>query len=224
MRMRRKRYLDERLEACSAYIVSTEGEKLNALEAIRDTAYIDYEKLFGNGNKVVLEIGCGKGGFICECARRHPEINYIGVERTRNVIVTACEKAMQGNLPNVKFIPTCAAYLPRYIPPESISRIYLNFSNPLPQKSSEKQRLTHPRHLGMYKGFLANGGSIYQKTDDKDFFEYSLKQFSDCGFIVKNVTYDLHNSGETDNIITEHEYKFSKMGLPIYKLEAYLEE
>lgn len=224
MRMRRKNNLDSRMADCGEYLISTEGEKLNAKEAVEDLAYLEYEKVFGNANKIELEIGCGKGQFICESAVLHPEINYIGVEKITNVLITACERVKREKLSNVKFICTNAAYLPRYIPPQSISKIYLNFSNPLPKKSEANLRLTNQKYLEIYKRFLVKNGWIYQKTDDMNFFEYSIEQLSESGFVLKNLSLDLHKGGAEGNIVTEHEMKFSKMGLPIYKLEAYLKE
>lgn len=224
MRMRKKSNLEKRILACSDYIIPTECKILNVNEAIKDVAYIDYESLFKNNNPIELEIGCGKGQFLCETASLHPEINYLGVEITSNIIITACERAQKENLTNIKFLNTNACYLPRYIAPDTISKIHLYFSNPLPNKPSEKLRLTSSRYLEIYKKFLVQGGEIFQKTDDMHFFEFSIEQLSKCGFILKNLSLDLHSSQDNGNIITEHERKFSLMGLPIYKLEAQLGE
>ena len=65
---------------------------------------------------------------------------------------------------------------------------------------------------------------IHQKTDNRGFFEFSLESFSQNGFILKNISLDLHKSGFEDNIETEYEHKFASLGLPIYRLEAYLED
>lgn len=224
MRMRRKKHFESRLEACKDYLIPTACEKLNEVEVANDTAYIDYEHIFGNNNKVVLEIGCGMGQFVCENAILHPDTNFIAIEKVTNVIITACERAIKENLRNVKFINTNAACLPRYIKPNTIQKIYLNFSNPLPSKSDAKQRLTYERFLIIYKNLLVSKGEIYQKTDDKTFFEYSMEQYQKCGFELKNISLDLHNSGIVGDIVTEHEKKFSDQGLPIYRVEAYLKD
>ena len=52
------------------------------------------------------------------------------------------------------------------------------------------------------------------------FFEFSIEQFSKCGFTLSNVSLDLHNSDFEGNIVTEYEKKFSDLGLPIYRLVA----
>ena len=63
-------------------------------------------------------------------------------------------------------------------------------------------------------------GEVHQKTDNMHFFEYSLEEFSHCGWELKNISLDLHKSDFTGNVMTEYEEKFSSMGLPIYRLEA----
>ena len=71
MRMRRKRNLDERLSAVSDYIIERTILDLNMKTSVEKKDYIDYMQVFGNGNRVELEIGCGKGLFITELAKRN---------------------------------------------------------------------------------------------------------------------------------------------------------
>ena len=123
---------------------------------------------------------------------------------------------------NVKFVKCRAEYLPKYINPNSIARIYLNFSCPFPKKKYASHRLTNRRFLEIYKPLLAPGAEIHQKTDNMHFFEYSIEEFSQNGFALKNVTLDLHNSSFEGNIMTEYEKRFTDLGQPIYRLEAYL--
>ena len=184
--------------------------------------YIDTKELFGNDNPVVLEIGCGKGGFACELAKRNPDINILALEKCSNVIVIAGEAAINQNISNLKFLHCGAEYLEKYIMPQSIERIYLNFSCPYPKRAYENHRLTNPRFLKSYKVLLKEGAEIHQKTDNMHFFEYSIEQLTGFGFSLKNVSLDLHNSGFEGNIETEYEHRFASQGMPIYRLEAYL--
>lgn len=222
MRMRRKRNLDERLAAVSDYVIERTILDLNMKTSVEKKDYIDFTKVFGNDNPVELEIGCGKGQFICELASRNPDVNYIAIEMLSNVIVEACEKAKKSNLPNVKFMIIRAECLESYVKNHSISKIYLNFSTPLPQKGYEKQRLTHRKFLGIYSRLLVSGGEIHQKTDSKSLFEFSIAEYSQSGFMLKDISLDLMNSDCVDNIMTEHELKFVEMNMPIYKIVAYL--
>ena len=222
MRMRRKHNLDDRLADVKDYILERTIADRNMKTSVEQKDYIDYKKVFGNNNPVELEIGCGKGRFITELAKRRPDVNFIAIEMLSNVIIDGIEKARDNNLKNLKFMILRAECLPSYIPEKSISRIYINFPTPLPQKVYEKQRLTNRKFLNMYKTLLKDNGEIEEKTDNKGMFEFSLCEFSQSGFGLKEVNLDLLGSTNLqENIMTEHEKKYSDMLMPIYKLIAF---
>ena len=222
MRMRKKKYLDERLEAVSDILFISNLEDRNFNTASKKKEFIDFDNWFHLSSPYMLEIGCGKGGFALEFARRNPNINLIAVEKDANVIVSACEKVKESGIKNVRFIKCSAEYLPKYIKPHSINRIFLNFSCPFPKSKYAAHRLTHPRFLEIYKELMSNGAEIHQKTDNMGLFEFSIESLSGSGFALKNVSLDLHNSSFEGNIKTEYEHKFASLGLPIYRLEAYI--
>ncbi|MBQ1451455.1 MAG: tRNA (guanosine(46)-N7)-methyltransferase TrmB [Clostridia bacterium] len=224
MRMRKKKYLDERIDACEGLLLTLVSEDRNFETAKEKKNYLDFEELFGNANPVYMEIGCGKGQFVCELAKLHPEYNYLAVEKVGNVIVSAAERAKNEGLQNVRFLKCGAEYLQCFIPEKSIEGLYLNFSCPYPKKAYTSHRLTNERFLNIYKDILKDGAEIHQKTDNMHFFEYSIEEFTKCGFALKNVSLDLHSSDFEGNIVTEYESKFVAEGLPIYRLEAYIKE
>lgn len=218
--MRKKRHLDEKLQQCKNLIdIAPVNDDYRRVVAVKE--YIDFNNYFGNNNPLQMEIGCGKGQFIFELAQRNPDINYVAVEVNRNVICDACLKAQNAGINNVVFIHCGAEILTKYIRPNSVDRIYLNFSCPFPKHAYENRRLTNLRFLNIYNELLAEGAEIHQKTDNMHFFEYSLEQYSLGAFKIKNVSLDLHNSDFDGNIVTEYEQKFSSLGFPIYRLEAY---
>ncbi len=224
MRMRKKKNLEGRLEAVSEILFISDIKDRNFNTAKDKKEYIDFDGWFKEKRPLYLEIGCGKGKFALEFARKNPDINLIAVEKSGNVIVEACEKAMSLGLKNLKFIKCGAEYLEKYIRDKSIDRIFLNFSCPFPKNAYATHRLTHERFLSIYKNILKDGAEIHQKTDNIHFFEFSLESFSQCGFAFKNISLDLHKSDFEGNIETEYEQKFSSLGFPIYRLEAYLND
>ena len=224
MRMRKKKNLEPRLLAVEEYMLDAHSDDPNASTAVLAKEYYNYKEVFGNPNPVYLEIGCGKGQFVTELAARHPENNYIAVEKVSNVIVMAAERAKAAGLTNVRFMLCGAEYLPKFLPPHSIAGLYLNFSCPYPKHTYANRRLTNGRFLALYKEMLASGAEIHQKTDNMHFFEYSIEEFVKAGYLLKNISLDLHNSDFEGNIVTEYENRFASQGYPIYRLEAYLKE
>jgi tRNA (guanine-N7-)-methyltransferase len=219
--MRKKKHLEEKLAVCDNLIRIPPITRDYRIEN-SEKEYIDFAGLFKNGNPLHLEIGCGKGSFICTLAKRTPDINYVAIEVNPNVLCGACSLAMQEKVDNVIFMSCGAELLPKYFRPGSVDRIYLNFSCPYPKKAYENRRLTNKKFLEIYKEILSASGEIHQKTDNMGFFEYSLEQYSECGYRLKNISLDLHNSGFVGNIETEYEKKFTSQGFRIYRLEAYL--
>ena len=211
--------MEERVRAASRLIVP-ENNELTFDPAAGAPSYFDFDKLFGRGGELRLEIGCGKGQFVCQAAAREPDVNFLAVEKLSNVIVSGCELAEAMGLDNIRFVRTGAEYLTRYIPAGLVNRIYLNFSCPYPKARYAGHRLTAPAFLDIYKKIMADGAEIHQKTDNARFFEYSVEQLSAAGFRIKNVSLDLHQSGFEGNIITEYEARFASQGKPIYRLEA----
>ena len=219
MRIRRKKHLKERILALQDLVIVPERDIVNVLEAVKNKKYFVYSEMFNNDNPVELEIGCGKGKFICEKAFMSPSVNFIAVELLDNIIVMAGELAKSKSISNVRFFNSGAEYLPRYIPDGSISNIYLNFSPPFPGDAYENRRLTCDRRISEYKRYLCKGGCVFQKTDDKEFFEYSLAQFKKFGFECEVVSEQIEK-GEIENVQTEYENKFRSQGMPIYALIA----
>ena len=219
MRIRRKKHLNERLKTVSDYLIVPDMDIANVKLAVQDKKPFYFEEIFGNNNPVELEVGCGKGGFIVEKAKQNPKVNFLAVELLENIIVMAAELAKENGLTNVKFVNSGAEYLPRYIPDESVSNVYLNFSPPFPKSTYESRRLTSDFYVQAYKSFLCDGGCVFQKTDDKEFFDYSISQFEKFGFKVQNVTEELRYN-KIDNVETEYEKMFKNKGMLAYGLVA----
>lgn len=222
MRMHRKTNLDARLAACADVLTVADLSEKNMKKAAQNQNFLNLQKLFGNDNPLRVEIGCGKGKFVCELALRNPQINFVAVEKISNVLVEACEAAKKLNLKNVHFLNCAAEVLPSYLPKDSTEIIYLNFSNPLPKLGYAKQRLTHGRFLQEYKSFLKRDGTIIQKTDDGDFYEFSVQSYKENGYEVLETCEDLAALNDGDNIVTEHERHFMDMGKNIYRVVAKL--
>ena len=220
MRMHKKSHLEERIEACSDIVTVADMSEKNMSVAADIPQTLPLEKIFGNTNPVHLEIGCGKGKFVCEMAVKHPEINFIAVEKISNVLIEALERAKAENLKNVHFLNCAAEVLKRYFNEGAISRIYLNFSNPLPKEGYKKQRLTHPRFLTIYKYLLDGKGEIYQKTDDRDFYLFSIESYREEDFEIIETCEDLAANPVEDDVETEHEKLFKERGKPIYRIAA----
>ena len=138
-----------------------------------------WREIFGNDNPVYIEIGMGKGTFIMECARRNPNINYIGIEKYSSVLLRALEKREQEpDLKNLYFIRMEAEYIENVFEKDEVDSIYLNFSDPWPKDRNAKRRLTSDRFLKRYTGVLKKDGITTFKTDNIDLFRRNKRPSS----------------------------------------------
>ena len=154
-------------------------------------------------------------------AEANPDINYIGIEMFRDIIVTAVQRAEEADKPaNLRLLNVNAERLEDIFAPGEIGRVYLNFSDPWPKVRHAKRRLTHDQFLGRYERILPPEGEVHFKTDNRGLFEYSLMNMTDYGMRLADVSLDLHADKPEWNIMTEYEEKFSSKGQPIYRLEA----
>ena len=205
MRARKKKNCEARVNACSDLLVS-EPSQMN-----------DYKSKL----PAEIEIGCGKGGFICELAKRNPDKFYFAVELVTDVLVTALERARDEEITNVRFLNVNALRLPEFFAEGEISKIYLNFSDPWPKSRHDKRRLTYREFLKTYKKFLAKGGLLVMKTDNDNLFDFTLEELPEADFRLDVLSRDLHNSEYNEgNIMTEYEKNFSEKGVPIKYLRA----
>ncbi|MBC8535375.1 tRNA (guanosine(46)-N7)-methyltransferase TrmB [Feifania hominis] len=211
MRPRKKKNLAARLERVADYRMENPQEYRGRWQQAFERP---------SGQKIMVEIGCGKGQFICEMASRHPEINFVAIEKVPDVIVMANEKIAALELKNVKLILGDAAMLEEIFEQNECQRIYINFCDPWPKARHAKRRLTSKGFLASYRRVLEPGGEIHFKTDNRPLFDFSVESFQNEGYQLKNVCYDLHNSDFAENIVTEYEKTFSEKGFAINRLEA----
>lgn len=183
--------------------------------------YFDYKgrwhELFGNDNPIYIEIGMGKGKFIIENAKMYPEINFIGIEKYDSVIAKGLQKIPDG-LDNLLMIRADAMDIGDIFDHE-IERIYLNFSDPWPKNRHHLRRLSSRIFLEKYDSLFKGKREIHMRTDNQELYTYSLVSFSENGYILKKISFDLHRD-DMPLITTEYEDKFSKEGLPIYYVEC----
>ena len=176
----------------------------------------NYKTLFNNDNPIHIEIGMGKGDFIIGMAKKYPEINFVGIEKFDSVIVRAIEKIKE-EIPNLRLIRMDATEIEEVFDRE-IDTIYLNFSDPWPKNRHENRRLTSLKFLKRYDNVFNGEKNIIMKTDNRKLFEFSLIEFSNYNYKFEEISLDLYKDDINDNVQTEYERKFHKLGFPIYKV------
>lgn len=177
-----------------------------------------FQTVFNNDNPIHLEIGTGKGNFIINMAKKHPNINFIGIEMFDSIMVRTVQKLENEDIPNLKLIKMDATNIEDVFYKE-IDILYLNFSDPWPKNRHEHRRLTSLRFLKRYDNIFKGTKTIIQKTDNRKLFEFSLISFTDYNYKIKELSLNLHED-DYDNVQTEYEERFSAKGYPIYMVKV----
>ena len=208
MRMRRMKNLDSRMAATAAYRIENPADRKGI-----------WRELKKDCTALWVEVGCGKGKFTAETAQANPDVLLIAVERCREAMVVAMEKAQNMGLKNVFFIDMDVSNIEEIFAPGEMDRLFINFPDPWPRKKNAKRRLTHRGFLDKYCRTVKEGGEIHFKTDNAPLFEFSVEEFAACGLEVKNLTRNLHENGIV-GIMTGYEEKFHALGTPINRCEV----
>lgn len=208
MRMRNKPWAESYL---------TEHNDIVDLEAVHAHQVSEW---FERQQPIHIEVGSGMGKFITTLAQQNPHINYIAIERDKNVMIRVLDKVREHNITNIKLLCNDAVILTDYFRQGEVDRIYLNFSDPWPKKRHAKRRLTYRSFLALYQQILREDGELHFKTDNRGLFAYSLESMSQFGMYFTKINLNLHQEDEGDNIPTEYEHKFAEKGSRIYRMEA----
>ncbi len=180
-----------------------------------------WSSVFGNCHPIHIEIGMGKGRFLMDMAKQHPDINYIGIEKYTSVLLRALQKLEKEpeKMKNVRFLCIDAKEITEAFDAGEVERIYLNFSDPWPKDRHAKRRLPSKEFLARYDKILKRDGVIEFKTDNGGLFDFAVEEAREAGWNLCGITRDLHNTPAMmqGNVMTEYEEKFSMAGNPIYK-------
>lgn len=129
------------------------------------------ERMFGNSNPIVVELGCGKGEYTVDLAQRNPAFDYVGVDIKGARLWKGAKYATEYNLGNVAFLRTRIEFIGSLFAPDEVSEIWITFADP--QLKKPKKRLTSPLFLELYRNLLKKGGIVHLKTDSRLLHEYT---------------------------------------------------
>jgi len=173
---------------------------------------------FFNNNPIVLELGCGKGEYTVGLAEKYPDKNFIGIDFKGARLWRGAKTVKEKELQNVAFIRTQVDHITRFFGPGEVSEIWITFPDPQPGK--ERKRLTAPVFLDRYRPLLGENGIIHLKTDDQEFYEYTLKNINNRHTLLYS-TNDLYHSGFSEDVVTIRTY-YEMMWLQIGKKICYI--
>ena len=156
--------------------METQADLLVELESILKP--LELAELFPSTQVLEVELGCGDASFLVEYARRHPDRNFIGVERLLGRLRKLDRKGRHAGLTNLRGLQIESSYFLKYLlPPRSASALHVYFPDPWPKKRHHKNRLINESFPQLAQASLVPDGVVYLRTDDADYFAQMTEVF-----------------------------------------------
>lgn len=167
-------------------------------------------RMFGREAPYEVELGSGDGSFLLEWARRHPDRDFIGVERLLGRIRKLDRKSQRLGLSNLLGLRIEASYCVEYLLPlASVSAIHIYFPDPWPKRRHHKNRLINETFAPKVHAALKPGACIHLRTDNLDYFAQMRAVFGAApGFTLVETPDDLAS------VLTDFERGFLAEGIP----------
>ena len=183
----------------------------------RETGFVlrDFAEVFGNRNRVVVEIGSGKGRFLIASAMEQPEpdVNFIGIEKSLHYYRLIQQRVEKRGLRNVRVINHDAfLVLQKMFADKSVSELHIYFPDPWPRKREQKRRIIRPEALAEMRRVLVDGGSGIYVTDHREYFEAAKPLIADFFRTETRIP------APADPPRTNYEAKYRAQGREIYEV------
>ncbi|MBI2259841.1 MAG: tRNA (guanosine(46)-N7)-methyltransferase TrmB [Flavobacteriia bacterium] len=180
---------------------------------------------FKNNNKIILELGCGKGEYSVELAKKYPNNNYIGIDIKGARIWVGAKSSHELSMTNVAFLRIKIDFIDHFFDTNEVDEIWLTFSDPQPEKPNK--RLTSPFFREKYKKILKKEGMIHLKTDSDLLYDYTLEEIEKNQIKllenISNIEHITNSSNDTlkilNEVTTHYEKLFSSKGMTIKYLK-----
>ena len=179
----------------------------------RGFVLLDFAELFGNAQRVVMEIGSGKGRFLIASATEQPDVNFVGIEKSLHYHRVIRDRVMKRNLENVRLINHDAfLVLQKMVADETLSEIHIYFPDPWPKKREKKRRIIRPEALAEMRRTLTGNGAGIFVTDHREYYEEAAP------LIAEVFRSEAREPQPEDAPRTNYEAKYRAEGRPIYEV------
>lgn len=190
-------------------------EELNDVGVLTKPVIITKDVKNGlNTKNIFLELGAGRGSFTITLAKQNPEAIIVALEKNKSFAYILAQSVLDHGIENIIVINDDVINLENWVMHNTISKIFLNFSDPWPKKRHHKRRLTYPNFLRLYNDLLKEKGIVQFRTDHLELFTDSIEYIEkDINFNILEIDYNLApGSLYTDyEVVKRKKYKINQL-------------
>ena len=180
------------------------------------------KKFFKNNNPLVLELGCGKGEYSVNLAKKYPKINFLGIDIKGARFWRGAKIALEEKLENVGFLRTQIELIDHIFGENEVDEIWITFPDPQIKYKRTKHRLTNAEFLQKYKKILRPDGFVHLKTDSEFMHGYTLGLLHGLGETIEYAHHDIYGSQGAPGAVTSIQTFYEKQYLEVGKKITYI--
>ncbi len=161
------------------------------------------KEFYKNENPLVLELGCGKGEYSVNLAKKYPNKNFLGIDIKGARFWRGAKTALEEGLQNVGFLRTQIELIEHCFAKNEVDEIWITFPDPQIKYKRTKHRLTNEEFLNNYRKVLKPEGVIHLKTDSEFMHGYTLGLLHGLGEKIIYAHHDVYGSTGAPKEVTE---------------------
>lgn len=194
-----------------------------------DLVKTDYElkgtwnsTVFKNNNPLILELGCGKGEYTIELAKRYPEKNFIGIDIKGARFWRGAKTAGDENISNAVFLRTQIELIDFIFAENEVDEIWITFPDPQIKYKRTKHRMTNVQFIEKYKKVLKPNGLMHLKTDSEFMHGYTLGLLHGANYEVLYANHNIYKLEGSPKEVTEIQTYYESQYLEHNKAITYI--
>ena len=178
---------------------------------------------FKNNNPIIVELGCGKGEYTVELAKKYPNKNFIGIDIKGARFWRGAKTAVEEGMKNVAFLRTQIELIEDCFAENEVDEIWITFPDPQIKYKRTKHRLTNSEFLKNYKKVLKKDGIVNLKTDSEFMHGYTLGLLHGEGHEVLYANHNVYVNEGAPEVVTSIQTFYEKQYLEINKAITYIQ-
>ena len=181
-----------------------------------------WHSFFKNTHPIVIELGCGKGEYTIDLAKKNPDKNFIGIDIKGARFWRGAKTALEDNLGNVAFVRTQIELVNFIFDKGEVDEIWITFPDPQIKYKRTKHRMTNHAFLKKYDHILKKDGVINLKTDSEFMHGYTLGLLHGEGHEIVHANHDVYKDYYSPDEVTGTQTFYEKKYLEKGKAITYI--